>query len=100
MVTARHRTKFGKRKVYFYRSKKHRTRGWRKEAKHRINQLKHKKRPLARRHVRKCKRPRCGFLCGHPLRPKRCQAPVVAGRHPATRAPILGKHCRKHGGWS
>ncbi len=76
------------------------TRVGQKYEKRRANQLELIKRQLNRWHVRKCDRPRCGFPCGHPLRPKPCQAPVVAGRHPDTGAPILGKHCRKHGGWT
>jgi hypothetical protein len=76
------------------------TRFVQKYAKHLKNQLKHLERPLNQWHVRKCDRPRCGVPCGHPLHPKRCRAPVVAGRHPKTGAPILGKHCRKHGGWA
>jgi hypothetical protein len=73
-----------------------------KYAKHRENQSAHLQcqLPKMQRHLPKRDRPRCGFPCGHPLRQKPCQAPVVAGRHPDTGAPILGKHCRKHGGWT
>jgi len=78
------------------------TRVGQKYAKHHENQVAHLRRqlPKMRRHVPKRDRPRCGFPCGHPLRPTPCQASVVAGRHPGTGAPILGKHCRKHGGWT
>ena len=64
---------------------------------HFANRKEYGQRSIAQRHLAKRDRPNCGQLCsdGHP-----CQAPVVAGRHPDTRAPILGKHCRKHGGWS
>ena len=73
-----------------------------KYAKHRENQVAHLRRqlPKMQRHLPKRERPRCGFPCGHPLRPTPCQAAVVAGRHPDTGAPILGKHCHKHGGWT
>jgi hypothetical protein len=78
------------------------TRAHAKYGKHRENQAAHLKHqlPKMQRQLPKCDRPRCGFPCGHPLRPKPCKAPVVAGRHPDTGAPILGQHCRNHGGFS
>ena len=69
------------------------------DAKHTKNVTRHTERPRAKRHLPKKERPRCGVACGHPLRPKPCQAPVVAGRAPDG-TPAMGKHCRRHGGWS
>ena len=75
------------------------TRVGQKYAKHLANQLEHIKRPMNLWHKPKRDRPRCGFPCGHPLRSKPCHAPVVVGRAHDGR-PIMGRHCRRHGGWT